>query len=104
MIPLYWFLVLAAVMFCLGIFAVLTRKNSIAILLGVELMLNAASINLLAFWRYFYQDNGNQDGLVFALIVFVIAAAGTAVGLALIISAYRRRLTIVADELDTLKG
>jgi NADH-quinone oxidoreductase subunit K len=104
MIPLYWFIILAAVLFCLGLFAVLTRKNSVAILMGIELMLVAANINLLAFWRYLYAAEGDRDGLVFALIVFVVAAAGTAVGLALIISAYRRRRTVVASDLDTMKG
>lgn len=104
MIPLYWFLILAAVLFCLGLFAVLTRRNSVAILMGIELMLVAANINLLAFWRYLYSSRGDRDGLVFALIVFVVAAAGTAVGLALIISAYRRRKTVVADDLDIMKG
>lgn len=104
MIPLYWFLILAAILFCLGLFAVITRRNTIAVLMGAELMLNAANINFLAFWRYLYAGRGNQDGLVFALIIFVVAAAGTAVGLALIISAYRRRQTVVANELDSMKG
>ncbi len=104
MIPLSWFIILAAVLFCLGLFAVLTRRNSVAILMGIELMLVAANINLLAFWRYLYAAEGDRDGLAFALIVFVVAAAGTAVGLALIISAYRRRRTVVASDLDTMKG
>jgi len=108
MIPLSWFLVLAAALFCIGIFTVLTRRNTIAILMGVELLLSSSIINLVAFWRYLYADvpvlEGGMDGLVFALIVFVAAAAGTAVGLALIISAYRQKQTIIADEMDLLKG
>ena len=104
MIPLSWFVILSAVLFCIGLFAVLTRKNTIAILLGIELMLNAANINLVAFWRYFYAPQGDLDGFIFALMVFVVAAGETAVGLALIISAYRRRRTIVANDLDTMKG
>lgn len=104
MIPLYWFLILSAILFCLGLYAALTRRNSVAILMGIELMLVAANINLLAFWRYLYSPTGDRDGLVFALIVFVVAAAGTAVGLALIISAYRRRKTVIASDLDTMKG
>ncbi len=72
--------------------------------MGIELMLNAANINLLAFWRYLYAPQGDMDGLIFALIVFVAAAAEVAVGLGLIVSAYRKRSTIIANELDTLKG
>jgi NADH-quinone oxidoreductase subunit K len=108
MIPLSWFLILAAALFCIGLFTVLTRRNTITILMGVELILNASIINLVAFWRYFQAETpaeiGGMDGLVFALIVFVVAAAGTAVGLGLIISAYRQKQTIIADEIDALKG
>lgn len=104
MIPLYWFLTLSAALFSIGLFAVITRRNIISILMGVELMLNAANINLLAFWRYLYAPRGDKDGLIFALIVFVAAAAEVAVGLGLLISAYRKRKTIIANELDTLRG
>lgn len=83
MIPLAWFLVFAAALFAIGLFGVLARKNSVAILMGVELMLNAVNINLLAFWRYLYP--GSMDGLVFVAIIFATAAAEAAVGLALII-------------------
>ena len=104
MVPLSWYLIFAAALFSIGLYGVLSRRNAVAILLGIELMLNAANINLLAFWRYLYAPMGDMDGLVFALIVFVTAAGGTAVGLALIISAYRRRQTIVANDLDMMKG
>ncbi len=104
MIPLSWFLILSSILFSLGIFAVITRRNTISILMGIELMLNAANINILAFWRYLYAPRGDMDGLVFALIVFVTAAAEVAVGLGLIVSAYRKRRTVVANDLDTLKG
>jgi NADH-quinone oxidoreductase subunit K len=100
-IPLSWFLILAAALFSIGLFGVLSRKNAIAILLGVELMLNAVNINLVAFWRY--QDPSKMAGQVFAIIVFAVAAAEVAVGLALIISVYNRRKTIVADEVDLMK-
>lgn len=100
-IPLSWYLILAAVLFCIGLFGVLTRKNAIAILLGVELMLNAVNINLVAFWRYL--DPEQMAGQAFAVIVFAVAAAEVAVGLALIISVYRRRKTVVADEIDLMK-
>jgi NADH:ubiquinone oxidoreductase subunit 11 or 4L (chain K) len=100
-VPLSWYLILAAALFCIGLFGVLSRKNAIAILLGVELMLNAVNINLVAFWRYL--DPASMGGQVFAVIVFAVAAAEVAVGLALIISVYRRRKTVVADEIDLMK-
>ncbi len=101
MIPISWYLILAAALFSIGLFGVLARKNAVAILLGVELMLNAVNINLVTFWRY----NGPTEvtGQVFAIIVFAVAAAEVAVGLALIISVYRNRKTIVADDLDLMK-
>lgn len=102
MIPLSWYLIVAAALFCIGLFGALARKNAIAILMGIELMLNAVNINLLAFWSYLHHDQMN--GLVFAAIVFAAAAAETAVGLGLILSVYRRRGTVIASELDTMKG
>ncbi len=101
MIPLSWYLIFAAALFSIGLFGVLTRRNAIAILLGVELMLNAVNINLVAFWRY--GDVTSMAGQVFAVIVFAVAAAEVAVGLALVISVYRRRNTVIADELDMMK-
>lgn len=102
MIPLSWYLVFAAALFCIGLFGVLARKNAIAILMGLELMLNAVNINLLAFWSYLHA--AKLSGLVFMTIIFAAAAAETAVGLALVISVYRRRKTVVASEIDLLKG
>lgn len=106
MIPISWYLIFSAMLFCIGLYGVLSRKNSVAILMGVELMLNSASINLVAFWHYYSQLRGapQLDGLVFVAIVFVVAAAETAVGLALIISAYRRRQSVIASDLAELKG
>lgn len=101
MIPLSWYLVFAAALFAIGLYGVLARKNAVAILMGVELMLNAVNINLVAFWRYRAPEL--IAGQAFAVIVFAVAAAEVAVGLALIISVYRRRNTIVADEIDLLK-
>lgn len=101
MVPLSWYLILAAALFSVGLFGVLVRRNAVAILLGVELMLNAVNINLVAFWRY--GDVTSMAGQVFAIIVFAVAAAEVAVGLALVISVYRRRNTVVADELDMMK-
>jgi NADH-quinone oxidoreductase subunit K len=101
MIPLSWYLIFAAALFCTGLFGVLARKNAIAILMGVELMLNAVNVNLVAFWRY--RTPEAIAGQAFAVIVFAVAAAEVAVGLALIISIYRRRNTVAADEIDLLK-
>jgi NADH-quinone oxidoreductase subunit K len=101
MIPLSWYLIFAAALFAIGIFGVLARKNAIAILMGIELMLNSVNINLVAFWRYITPER--ITGQVFAIMVFAVAAAEVAVGLALIISIYRRRKTIVAEDIDMLK-
>jgi NADH:ubiquinone oxidoreductase subunit K len=98
MIPLSWYLILAAGLFSIGLFGVLVRRNAVAILLGVELMLNAVNINLVAFWRY-----GDTSLMAGQVIVFAVAAAEVAVGLALVISVYRRRNTVVAEDLDLLK-
>jgi NADH:ubiquinone oxidoreductase subunit K len=101
MIPLSWYLILSAALFSIGLFGVLARRNAVAILLGVELMLNAVNINLVAFWRYL--DPAVMTGQVFAIIVFAVAAAEVAVGLGLIISVYRQRSTVVAEDIDLLK-
>ena len=101
MVPLSWYLLLAAALFGIGLFGVLVRRNAIAILLGIELMLNAVNINLVSFWRY--SDVFSMSGQVFSIIVFAVAAAEVSVGLALVISVYRRRNTVIADELDMLK-
>jgi NADH-quinone oxidoreductase subunit K len=101
MVPLSWYLILAAALFSIGLYGVLSRKNAIAILLSIELMLNAVNINLVAFWRY--SDPAQVAGQAFALLVFAVAAAEVAAGLAIVISVYRRRNTVVADEIDLLK-
>ncbi len=101
MVPLSWYLIFSAGLFCIGLFGVLARKNAIAILLGIEVMLNAVNVNLVAFWRYLYPKALN--GQAFAIMVFAVAAAEVAVGLALIISIYRRKNTVVADDIDLMK-
>ena len=101
MVPLSWYLILAAALFCLGLYGVLARKNAIAILMGIELMLNAVNINLVAFWRFL---NPNQiGGQVFAIMVFAVSASEVAVGLALVIALYRRRRTVIAENVDLMK-
>jgi NADH:ubiquinone oxidoreductase subunit K len=101
MISMNWFLIFAAALFSIGFYGVLARKNAILILMGVELMLNAVNINLVTFWRY--TNPILITGQVFAVIVFAVAAAEVAVGLALVISLYRRRKSIAADEINLMK-
>lgn len=101
MIPLSWYLILSAAIFCVGLFGVLARRNAVAILMGIELMLNAVNINLVAFWRYLSPEI--IAGQVFVIIVFAVAASEAAVGLALIISIYRRKTTIAADDINLMK-
>ena len=100
-IPLSWYLVLSAALFSIGLFGVLSRKNAVGILMGIELMLNAVNINLVAFWRY--GTPALLTGQVFALFAITVAAAEAAVGLALVIAIYRSRKTVNADEADLLK-
>lgn len=102
MIPLTWYLIVAAALFCIGLFGLLARRNAVAILMGVELMLNAVNINLVAFWRHVRPEV--MAGQVFALMVLIVAAAEAAVGLALFISIYRSQDTVVVESMDLLKG
>jgi NADH-quinone oxidoreductase subunit K len=95
-----WYLVLSALIFCIGAAGVLTRRNPLVILLCLELMLNAANLALVAFSRMW----GGVDGQVFALIVMVVAAAEVTVGLGLIVAIYRHRLPIDVDQMHELQG
>jgi NADH:ubiquinone oxidoreductase subunit K len=100
-IPLHWYLLVAAGLFSLGLYGVLARRNAVAILMSIELMLNAVNINLVAFWRYLAPET--VTGQMFAIIVFAVAAAEAAVGLALIISIYRNRETVIVEDINILK-
>jgi NADH-quinone oxidoreductase subunit K len=95
-----WYLVVSALIFCIGAAGVMTRPNPLVILLCLELMLNAANLALVAFSRMW----GRADGQVFALIVMVIAACEVTVGLGLIVAIYRRQMAINVDELNELHG
>jgi NADH-quinone oxidoreductase subunit K len=101
MIPLSWYLIVAAILFCIGLYGALARRNAVGILMGIELMLNAVNINLIAFWRYVTPEL--LTGQVFALFVITVAAAEAAIGLALIISIFRNRDTVVVEDVDMLK-
>ena len=98
--PLGAYLTLAALVFAIGLFGVLTRRNAVGILLGIELMLNAVNINLVAFARF----HADLAGMIFTLFTIAITVAEVAVGLAIVIVIFRVRRTVEADHLDLLRG
>lgn len=101
-VPLSWVLILAGALFCVGLFGALSRRSAFGIILGIELMLNAVNVNLIAFWRYL--EPSWVAGQTFALFIIVVAAAEAAIGLAMIIAIYRARETVNADEVSSLRG
>ena len=94
------YLVLSAALFCIGLFGTMTRRNTVGILLGIELMLNAVNINLIAFSRF----AGDTVGMVFSVFTICITVSEAAIGLAIVILLFRVRKTVMADHLDLLKG
>jgi NADH-quinone oxidoreductase subunit K len=100
-IGLTHFLILSLVLFLLGLYCVLTRRNAIGILMGVELVLNAANINYLAFSRY---SAGSYDGQIFAIFVIMLAAAEATIGLAIVLGIYQQFQTIDVEATETLRG
>ena len=103
MTPLHEYLLVSALLFCIGLAGALTRRNAIVVLIGIELMLNAANLNFIAFWRY--SPNAEAlHGVMFVIFSIAVAAAEAAVGLALIISIYRHYKTANLDEVDRMKG
>jgi NADH:ubiquinone oxidoreductase subunit K len=100
MIALSDFLLVSAGLFCTGIYIILTKKNAIQVLIGIELMLNAAILNLVAFGKY---DRFNNSGQLFALFAIVLAAATTAVALAIILNVYKKYKTIDPGKIDELR-
>ncbi len=105
-IPLSWFLLFAAATFAIGIIGVITRKNPIAVLMAIEIMLSAANVNLVAFWRYGPErlDSGPIAGIVLAIMVITVAAAEVAVGIGLVILCYRRWQAADVDRYDSMAG
>ncbi|MCW5854278.1 MAG: NADH-quinone oxidoreductase subunit NuoK [Anaerolineae bacterium] len=100
-VPLNAYLVVAAALFCFGLYGSLTRRNAVGILMGVELMLNAVNINLVAFWRYLTPEH--LGGQVFAVFIIALAAAEAAIGLALFIAIYRTRDTVNVEDINLMK-
>ena len=101
--PLAGYLVLSSVLFCIGMAGALVRRNAILVLMGIELMLNAANLNFIAFWRYGPNPEA-LTGVMFVIFSIGIAAAEASVGLALIIAIYRHYKTTNLNEVDGLKG
>jgi NADH-quinone oxidoreductase subunit K len=100
-IGLHHFLFVSLLVFLCGMFTVLTRRNAIGVLMGVELILNSANINYIAFSRY---GGGGYDGQVFSVFVIMLAAAEAAIGLAIVLGIYRQFETIDVEATDTLRG
>ena len=105
MIEIQYWLIFSSLLFAIGAYGVLTRKNAIVVLMSIEVMLNAANINLVAFSSYFSVLHGGTDssGQAIAIISIAIAAAEVAVGLAIILSVYRRYQTIDVDKINILR-
>ena len=101
MIPLSHYVILGAIIFSLGVFGALTRRNAIAILMSIELMLNAVNLNFIAFARYLPQPL--LQGQIFAIFVITVAAAEAAVGLAIVLGLYRNFKTVNVDEINLMK-
>ncbi|MAE31678.1 MAG: NADH-quinone oxidoreductase subunit NuoK [Verrucomicrobiales bacterium] len=99
---LHHYLILAAVLFCVGLLGAFTRRNAIVVLFSIEIMLNAANLNLIAFWR-FGSNPELLHGLLFTLFAIAVAAAEVAVGLAIVIAVYRHFRSVDLEALDTLK-
>lgn len=100
-VPISAFLALGLILFCIGLYGALTKRNTIIVLISIELMLNAVNINLVAFSKLGAMPSIN--GQVFALFVMAIAAAEVAIGLAILMSLYQNRKTVNIDEIDTMK-
>lgn len=94
------FLLLSAILFSIGVYGVIVRRNGVAVLMSIELILNSVNINLVAFGAM----HGNLSGQVFALFIIAVAAAEVGVGLAIVLSIYRNRRSVALDELDLMKG
>ena len=101
--PLAAYLLVAALLFAIGLAGALTRRNAILVLIGIELMLNAANLNFIAFWRYGPHPEA-LTGILFTIFSISIAAAEAAVGLGIILAVYRHHKTIDLDHINTMKG
>ncbi|WP_342488764.1 NADH-quinone oxidoreductase subunit NuoK [Cytobacillus sp. FSL W7-1323] len=101
-VPLSAYLTLAIILFCIGLYGALTKKNTVIVLIAIELMLNAVNINLVAFSKYGMMPS--IDGQIFALFAIAVAAAEAAIGLAILIAIYRNRKSVNVDDYNSLKN
>ncbi|MFZ0443846.1 MAG: NADH-quinone oxidoreductase subunit NuoK [Bacillus sp. (in: firmicutes)] len=100
-VPISAYLALALILFCIGLYGALSKRNTVIVLISIELMLNAVNINLVAFSKLGVAPS--IDGQIFALFTMAVAAAEAAIGLAILIALYRNRKTVHIDEMDTMK-
>jgi NADH-quinone oxidoreductase subunit K len=100
-VGLQHYLIVGLALFCLGLYCVLTRRNAIGVLMGIELILNAANVNYIAFSRY---GSGSYDGQVFSIFVIMLAAAEATIGLAIVLGIYQQFQSIDVEATETLRG
>lgn len=102
LIPLSFFLLLSAVLLAIGMYGLVSRRNAIAVLMCIEIVMNAANLNFVAFWRYLHPQA--MEGVVFVLVTITVAAAEVAVGMAVVLSIYRLLHTVNVDEVAQMRG
>lgn len=101
-LPLSFFILLSAVLFAIGLYGLISRRNAIAVLMSIEIVMNAANLNFAAFWRYLHPES--LEGVVFVLVTITVAAAEVAVGMAVVLSIYRMLHTVNVDEVAQMRG
>lgn len=100
--PLQFYVLLSAVLFAIGLYGLISRRNTIAVLMSIEIVMNAANLNFVAFWRYLHPQS--IEGVVFVLVTITVAAAEVAVGIAVVLSIYRMLRTVNVDEVAQMRG
>lgn len=101
-LPLHFFVLLSTVLFAIGLYGLISRRNAIAVLMSIEIVMNAANLNFVAFWRYLHPQS--LEGVVFVLVTITVAAAEVAVGMAVVLSIYRTLRTVNVDEVAQMRG
>lgn len=101
-IPVIWWVMFSAILFGIGLYGLFTRRNAVAVLMSIELLLNAANINFVVFWRYMWSDT--IEGMIFVLVTVMIAAAEAAIGLAIVLAVFRMFQSIQLDEIREMRG
>lgn len=101
-LPLHFFILLSVVLFAIGLYGLISRRNAIAVLMSIEIVMNAANLNFVALWRYLHPQS--LEGVVFVLVTITVAAAEVAVGMAVVLSIYRLLHTVNVDEVAQMRG